>query len=250
MARRGQNSSDKLFNRRKKEREDNDFKRNKNDKSKVPDVIISCEDSISAPTYFQIIVDKLIKEKKITQDSFVIVPHDGITHPSGVLAKLKDYKDDNGKIYKNFEHKWIVIDRDKERVNGGGHKAEDFNLAIQKAKSKKAIYNVEVAYANDSFELWYLLHFDYRCTAILRDDINKELIKKLKEKNSHKFSKLTKQNIKNNNYTKYVFDEILENQENAINNAERLLETYGENDNPSTTVHKLVKVLNSLSKNG
>lgn len=180
MARRS--GGDKLFQRRKEALKKEAFKREKDKLSKRPDIIISCEDAISAPTYFQEIIYTLIIDKKITPDSFVLVAHDGGTQPSKVLERLKNYKDINGKTYKDFEHKWIVIDRDVERVNGGGHSAEDFNNTINSCKSSKSNLNIDVAYANDSFELWYLLHFDYICTPFLRDEINKKLITKLKRK--------------------------------------------------------------------
>lgn len=247
MARRGQDSSDKIF-QRKKELNAQEFKREKERKSKIPDIIIACEDSVSSPTYFGLIVEKLIKQRFITQDSFVIANHNH-SNPSGVLEDLKKHTCDNGKTYKDFEHKWIVIDRDATRVNGGGHDREDFNKALQSAKKLK----VEVAYSNDSFELWYLLHFTYRNTAILRDDTLNEVIKKLKAKNSHKFSQLSKNNIKQENFTKLIFEELLELQGTAIENAKRLLTSYGaehnpESDNPSTNVHLLVGVLNKLSE--
>ncbi len=237
---------------RRKEQEKKDFQRKTNDKEKVHDIIISCEDSVSAPAYFQKIIDKLIEDKKITQDSVVIVNQKKVkgSNPTKVLKRLKNYNED-GKSYKDFADKWIVIDRDTPRVNGGGHTAKDFNEALQNAKSKISKYNVEVAYANDSFELWYLLHFDYIDSAIHRDDINKRLIKKLKLKNSSAFSKLNDKNIKREDNTKLIFDELLPSQEKAIDHAEALLIAYGEShnpekDNPSTTVHKLVKILSSL----
>ncbi len=240
---------DKIHNK-KKELEKKDFKRTVNDKKTVPDIIIACEDSVSSPTYFQMLVSSLIDKKIITQDSFVIAKHKH-TNPMGVLSDLKEYKNENGKTYKDFDHKWIVIDRDSQRVNGGGHAKEDFNNALQNAKSKKSNLNIEVAYANDSFELWYLLHFEYRNTAISRDDIVKQVIKKLKEKEAHKFSKLNKDNIKQENYTKSIFETLKPLQDVAIRNAKKLLESYGkghnpESDNPSTRVHLLVEVLNSI----
>ena len=242
MARRG---GDKIHNKTK-ELNKKAFERQTKNKSKVPDVIIACEDELSAPTYFKMIVAKLIDKKLITQDSFVVAKHKH-SNPLGVLKDLKNHKSDNGKVYKNFEHKWIVIDRDIERVNGGGHNKEDFNNAMKDAKRLK----VEVAYANDSFELWYLLHFDYRTTAILRDEILEKVIEKLKAKNPHKFAQLDEENIKQENYTKLIFEELLELQEIGIRNAEKLLASYGdnhnpENDNPSTIVHLLVGVLNRL----
>ena len=101
------------------------------------------------------------------------------------------------------------------------------------------------------YELWYLLHFNPRSTAILRDEILKEVIKKLKTKNLTKFRDLNDENIKSKEYTKLIYEELLELQPVAIRNAKRLLESHGENhnpekDNPSTTIHKLVKILNNL----
>jgi hypothetical protein len=221
------------------------YSRKKDIKNKILSVIIACEDEVSAPTYFKMIVRKLKDNRIITQDSLVIANHKHNT-PKGVLDDLIKYKED-GKNYKNFEHRWIVIDRDAPRVNGGGHKINDFNGALNSAKSKQ----VEVAYVNDSYELWYLLHFIPRTTAILRDEILKEVIKKLKEKNSAKFRDLDYENIKSEKYTEFIFEELLELQPIAIRNAKNLLELYGEThnperDNPSTTIHKLVEILNNL----
>ena len=239
---------DKIHNKNR-ELKKKDFKRATNDKTTVPDIIIACEDSVSSPTYFRMIVNGLIEQKIITQDSFVIAPHKH-SNPIGVLQDLKNYKKE-GKVYKEFEHKWIVIDRDSPRVNGGGHSAEDFNNALKNAKSKKSNLNIEVAYANDSFELWYLLHFEYRNSSISRDEILTQVIKRLKEIDAYKFAKLTKDNIKQENYTKLIFETLKPLQNMAIRNAKNLLESYGEghspeSDNPSTRVHLLVEVLNSL----
>ncbi|MCI4407310.1 MAG: RloB domain-containing protein [Sulfuricurvum sp.] len=250
MARRS--GGDKLF-QKNKEKAKVDFKRATNDRHTVNDVIIACEDSVSSPAYFKMIIEQLIKAKKITQDSIVIVPHDGATHPTGVLANLKNYKNQYGKTYKEFDHKWIVIDRDVAIVNAGGHTAQDFNNAINNAKNKRKDLNVDVAYANDAFELWYLLHFEYRTTPIIRDEIVQQVVKKLKEIAPLKFASLNRDNIKQAKYTKLIFETLQNSQSRAIDNATRLLNHYGENhnpenENPSTSVHKLVKILNSLGK--
>lgn len=223
----------------------NNYSRKKDVKNKILSVIIACEDESSAPTYFKMIVKNLKENKIITQDSLVIANHKHNT-PKGVLDDLIKHKED-GKNYKNFEHKWIVIDRDAPRVNGGGHTKDDFNGALSSAKIKQ----VEVAYANDSYELWYLLHFTSRITAILRDEILEQVIKNLKEKSLTKFKYLDKENIKSQKYTELIFDELLELQSKAIKNAKNLLKSYGnthnpESDNPSTTIHILVEILNNL----
>lgn len=242
MARRG---GDKIF-QRQQEQKKQDLARQKDTRNIIPDIIIACEDEASAPTYLRMVVNRLIAEKKITQDSFVIADHNH-TNPNGVLNDLKKHKCDNGKTYKDFKHRWIVIDRDVERVNGGGHTAEDFNAALANARKLK----VEVAYSNDAFELWYLLHFEYRNTAITRDELLKQVITKLKKTEPHKFGKLNKETIKCKTFTKHIFETLLDLQDTAIKHAQKLLASYQldhnpECDNPSTTVHLLVNLLNSL----
>ncbi|HJE03714.1 MAG TPA: RloB family protein [Aliarcobacter thereius] len=227
-----------------KEKSKDDFKRKKQIKEQVKSVLIACEDKISSPNYFKMIIKRLIEDKKITQDSLVIAKHEHV-NPKGVLKDLLNHKKDD-KTYKDFEHRWIVIDRDIARVNGGGHPKDDFLTALSEAKSKR----VEVAYSNDCFEIWYLLHFVYRDTAISRDDVIKEVIKKLKDKNFATFSKLNKENIKTEAMTELIFNELLELQKTAIKNAKKLLKNYAdlhnpELDNPSTRVFELVEILSN-----
>lgn len=220
-----------------------DFKRAKQIKEQIKSVLIACEDKVSSPNYFKMIIQKLKEDKTITQDSLVIAQHEHV-NPRGVLQDLLNHKKDD-KTYKDFEHRWIVIDRDIARVDGGGHPKDDFLTALSEAKRKK----VEVAYSNDCFEIWYLLHFGYRDTAISRDDIIKEVIKKLKDRNCVTFSKLNKENIKTKEMTELIFNELLELQNKAIKYAKKLLENYAdshnpESDNPSTRVFELVEILN------
>ncbi|WP_052435247.1 RloB family protein [Sulfurospirillum cavolei] len=231
----------------KREQTKQDLKRKSATKEQIPDIIIACEDEASAPTYFKMLVKQLRDVKKITPDSFVIAEHTN-THPTGILEDLVNHKCKfSGKTYKDFRHKWIIIDRDKERVNGGGHSVEDFNNALAQAKRLK----VNVAYSNDAFELWYLLHFNYLDSAIARDDLLTKVIEKLQAQNASKFARLDKDTIKQVDVTEHIFEELQALQEIAIKNAERLIGFHGEghnpeSDNPSTTVHKLVKLLNSL----
>jgi len=243
MARRSKN---RLFNN-KKELENEDFQRKIDDKEEVNDIIIACEDSVSSPAYFQEIVNKLIKNRVITQDSFVIVPHNGHTNPLAILENLKSYENKYGKKYNDFKHKWIVIDRDK-----GAHTEKQFNDAINLARSTKIENHVEVAYANDSFELWYLLHFTAQSEFIHRKNINAKLLRIIKKIDS-RFKGLNKKKLKQQQYISIIFNKILPYQEKAIQNAKELLESYGtshnpEKDNPSTTIHKLVELLNGLCR--
>jgi hypothetical protein len=187
-------------------------------------LIVACEDSVSAPLYFLAIFADLKKNHAIAASSLVIANHKH-TDPCGVLQDLLDHPN-----YQDFDHQWIVIDRDAERTNGGGHTLENFNQAIASADSK----NIRVAYSNPCFEIWYLLHFEYRNTAMDRD----ELIEKLVRDIQYKKNELPGLNQKQ--------------QSTAINNAQQLINSWKDiqgitrpaTDNPSTTVHELVILLN------
>jgi len=239
----GRRGGDKIFQRKKQKKKD--LERKKENRKTRAKIIIACEDGVSAPTYFQMMIDKLIKERNISPYSIVIVPHDGRTHPTGVLDNLKNYKED-GLSYKDFDERWIVIDRDAN-YKGGGHTAEDFNNAFIKARRLKA----KVAYANDSFELWYLLHFEYRTTAIMRDEIIKKVISYLKNVDKNIFRFLNEDNFKTEKYNKQIFKVLEDLQPIAIKNAKKLLESYNPHnpgkDNPSTNIYELVEILLNIS---
>jgi hypothetical protein len=121
-----------------------------------------------------------------------------------------------------YDQVWCVFDRDE-------FPGQDFNEAIALA----ARYRMGVAYSNEAFELWYLLHFHYQDTAIGRRDT----ISRLNSLLGHPYAK--------NSETMYA--ELETYLDDAIRNARRLLAEYDPpnpaNDNPSTTVHLLVEQL-------
>jgi len=121
---------------------------------------------------------------------------------------------------------WCVFDRDYCQ-------AGDFNAAIARAESS----GIRVAYSNEAFELWYLLHFHYYDTGVSRS----RYAAKLSDWFGHPYQK--------NSST--IFEELHDRQAAAIRNAERLLSQYSPlnpvADNPSTTVHKLVEQLNRFT---
>lgn len=127
---------------------------------------------------------------------------------------------------------WVVFDKDDNR--------ENFENAIIKAQAK----GLKVAYSNEAFELWFLLHFSYMSSAIKRADYNNKLtdnLKKLSGKKNYKYNKVED-----------IYPLIRGRELVAIRNAKKLLDEY-QNDavsfsnmNPSTTVHLLVEDLNKL----
>jgi hypothetical protein len=122
-----------------------------------------------------------------------------------------------------YDQVWCVFDRDSFLV-------ENFNKAVELAKQK----SIQVAYSNEAFELWYLLHFHYYNTGMTREDYKARLTKLL----GHEYRK--------NSETMY--EEIIQHQKTALRNAAKLLKQYAPPnpayDNPSTTVHLLVEQLN------
>lgn len=127
------------------------------------------------------------------------------------------------KEHNNYDHVWCVFDKDEFPI-------ENFNLALQVAREN----GIMVAYSNEAFELWYVLHFEYLNSGITRQQyINKlnRLLGKQYEKNDTE-----------------IYQLIFPNQKEAIHNANRLLKEYPTPnpacDNPSTTVHLLVQQLN------
>lgn len=127
----------------------------------------------------------------------------------------------------DYDQTWCVFDKDD-------FSDENFNEAIDLAERNA----MGVAYSNPAFELWYLLHFDYIQTAILRSDY----IRNLEERLGHKYEK-NSQNI---------FDDLQSQQPRAMKHAANLLAQYNKStpakNDPSTTVHRLVEQLVMFSK--
>ena len=118
-----------------------------------------------------------------------------------------------------YDQVWCVFDKDD-------FPEEQFENAIKQAKKE----GLKVAYSNQSFELWYVLHFEYLHTPIAR----KSYIEKL-------------EHYLNITYTKNnpdMFSHLQKYISTAIDNADKLLmeypDSHPEKDDPSTTVHKLV----------
>ena len=174
--------------------------------------LIVCEGAKTEPNYF--------KSFRVPK---VVIEIQGLgENPSKLVQSANDLKSED-----DYDQVWCVFDRDDWTK-------EDFNNAISSAKK----YGFKVAYSNEAFELWYVLHFEFLNTGIPRDDYIKKLT-----------SLLGKKYHKNSNI---IYDDLIEKQDNAFRNAKKLLEQYEpsqpEQDNPSTTVHLLVEQLNKFGR--
>lgn len=174
--------------------------------------LIVCEGEKTEPNYFRKFrVPSLIVDVKGLGTDTVRIVEDAI-----------EIKNDD-----DYDQTWCVFDKDDFPVM-------NFNEALDLARRN----GISVAYSNQSFELWYLLHFDLVHSAITRSQYMRILNSKL----DHKYCK--------NSLT--IYDELITRQSTAIRNAKSLLSEYHPlnpaKDDPSTTVHLLVEELIQYSK--
>ncbi len=132
---------------------------------------------------------------------------------------------------------WVVFDYDKENQN---HEARDFNEAIRLAEAN----GLQVAYSNDSFELWFVLHFQKQSAALTRKEYY-EILSKQWCINYEKDGKAKE-------FAQSIYYLLLDKQEQAIKFASALYEELKDEvpagQNPCTTVHLLVEELNKCLK--
>lgn len=178
-------------------------------------VLIICEGTKTEPQYFEAFdLNKELIDVKVIgtgKNTDSLVKH---------AIDLKEKADKNIP----YSHVWCVFDRDS-------FQAQQFNQAIQRAVSN----GIQVAYSNEAFEFWYILHFEY-----LQAGLNRE---KYKNKLTGHLKKEYKKNDPG------IYQQLLDKQPKAIKWAQMLIDEKGskhnpEKDNPCTNVHRLVIFLN------
>ncbi len=174
--------------------------------------LIVCEGEKTEPNYF--------RSFRVPKDVAEIDVQGLGENPSKLVQSAKELKKQE-----DYDQIWCVFDRDSWTI-------EDFNNAIKNANAE----GFKVAYSNEAFELWYVLHFEFLNTGIPRSDYLRKL------------TSLLSRTYQKNSET--IYDELFEKQSIAIRNAENLLKQYDPHipakDNPSTTVHLLVQELNKF----
>lgn len=181
-------------------------------------ILIVCGAEETEPNYFEAFrVNLKLKGVSVKIEREGKNPLSLVDYAIALKKEAKKNKETYGQI-------WCVFDKDD---------FTDFDNAISKAEAN----GIKVAYSNECFELWYYLHFEYLESALYRHEYKEKLTKKLGQKYE-----------KN---SKGMYDILKDNQEKAINYAKNLENIHKNKipskSNPSTTVYKLVEVLNSLS---
>jgi len=231
----------------------------------LPTFIIFCEDEVSEPVYFKYFETTLIKVNPIKgQRSKTENVLKAITHC--ITKGLMEYTDGIPKLSTQDTHVWCVYDRDCTIENKQIEENTSFNAALETAK----LSDIKVAWSNDAFELWVLLHFEDvdpnlesnksrktyydRLTDIFKNlpNPNEDLVKALQYGGFN-----YKQSLKStNNFRNIVRNEITANTKIAIDRA-KILEAFHANATlppheiaPCTKVHHLIEELIHYGKKG
>jgi hypothetical protein len=139
---------------------------------------------------------------------------------------------------------WIVFDMDFNHLKDPSLQRNDFNEAIRLAKKN----GFHIAYSNDSFELWFLLHYQLLESALTRVEYYERI--------SQLWGLSYERDGKGVKFCRSVYQRLLEDpnssQASAIRHAERLHQhqtnSHPAEQNPCTTVYQLVKELNKFLK--
>lgn len=190
-------------------------------------ILIALEDTKSSRFY----IKDLLKDKNIISH-IVFAKHIG-TDPKSVLKAIKQFEEENPDI--KYDKAWLVIDRDN-------FSKKNFKGTLETARQKE----ICVAYSNECYELWLLLHFKNVASHKTREEIKKELNEEFKKYFNLKYEKSEK----------HVYGMLIDRQEKAIQRAKKLIENIIKvddkldpyNNNPSTKIHLLVECLNNLEK--
>ena len=189
--------------------------------------LIVCEGEKTEPYYFRGL------EKARLPENVVIVAHGFGKSTLSLVKHAIDLHHKLEKIGEGADEVWLVFDKDD-------FKDDAFDNAITKCEAQKfkTQDNIEksfqCAWSNESFELWYLLHFKDVTAWTSRKALNADLSKQL----GYKYSKADEK----------FYSTLQEkgNEAAAIDRAEKLLQQAvppWHNANPATKVHELVQVL-------
>ena len=193
-----------------------------------------CEGTKTEPNYFHGIKTK-IKEKygKMMEDRMQIQVK-GTGRSTESLLKYAE-KEIVGQKRKGhyFDHIWLIYDKDD---------FVDFDDMENKVTTLSEGSDIEwhVGWSNQCIELWFLLHFNYYNSNLHRNDYMKKLNKIFKKNGLIKYEKNRSD----------IFNILCEygSLEQAIKNAKKLYDSYGNNiplskKAPATRVYELVEIL-------
>ncbi len=202
----------------KKDHRSSDLSRRQGIREIKQSFLIVCEGEKTEPDYFKAFRMTAATVKAVGQAMNTMT----------LVSKAISIRDADQKRKKVYDQCWVVFDKDD-------FPAKDFNQAIHFAEKN----GFRVAYSNQAFEYWFLIHYNLYTGAIHRSQY-KDMLTKL----------IGMPYSKSEGSGAIMYNLLLSRQHQAINNAETVLaETSHGNpaeEESSTTVHKLVLELNKF----
>ncbi len=192
--------------------------------------LIVCEDESTEPKYFSNF------KNQIPEETIFLKPVGTGRKPKGIVERAiveKQLLEKESK--KTVDKVWVVFDKDDEDFNQTT--INNFEIAFEIAKQE----NFEIAYSNEAFELWLLLHLTEvdANVALPRAEIYALLQETIRTFEGYKTFEYKHGNA---SILQIIYE--IGSQEDAINRAVRLLQLQGVKApieaNPSTKVHILV----------
>ena len=178
--------------------------------------LIVCEGVCTEPEYF--------KSFRITTATVKAVGQ--AMNTVSLVNKAINIRDADEKKKRSYDQCWVVFDKDD-------FPAKDFNQAIQLARKN----GFHVAYSNQAFEYWFLLHFNLYKGPLHRNNYAGMLSKLIGMPYS-----------KNEVFGAMMYNRLVTLQQQAIKNAKTVLDEISKGnpamEESSTTVHLLVEELN------
>lgn len=193
------------------------LQRSRGERSLAKRFLIVCEDSKSAPNYFE----ALRTSFRWTAGSIRAVGSDGDSQPSQVVKKEAESAR-SGSV--PFDQVWCVIDG-------------DYGDKIPNARAKAEAHGIELAISTQCFEYWILLHFeeydrpDADCDAVIRR---------------------LKSHVPDYDKGRFAFSRIVDRVDDAIERARRLRQPGlrrgdpPERQNPCSEVFRLIEAIREV----
>lgn len=201
---------------RKRDHRTSDLRRRQGTRNVKQSFLIVCEGLRTEPDYFNAFRMTAATVKAVGQ----------AMNTTGLVNKAIGLRDAEQQKKRTYDQCWVVFDKDD-------FPAKDFNQAIALAHKN----GFRVAYSNQAFEYWFLLHFNLYKGPLHRNryaDMLSQLI-------GARYSKTE-------SFGAVMYNRLLHLQPQGIKNAEAVLAeiSHGNpaSEESSTTVHLLIKELN------
>jgi len=202
-------------------------------------ILIVCEGTKTEPNYFKSIKSTFPNNTVETYDINIKGTGSSTLKIVDIAISLRNQS--SAEYNKDFDEVWVVFDKDD-------FPESDFNNSIHKANSN----GIKLAWSNEAFELWYILHFQYRNTGMSRDEYKKVLESEIRKSIGEKTGIKSEFKYLKNSSGMYRILKEFGDENQAIAWAKQLDATYSDEKfathNPCTLVYKLIEKLNSCLK--